>query len=409
MNQVDKIKVALDIEGQKYDVGTLAKDGRQIYFKYVDTFLGTNLSLSPIRLSFSNQIQKVNTDVFEGIFGVFWDSLPDGWGRLLQDKYIQSLGINLNKIGALERLSMVGDHGPGALTYRPVMDESGQKNNTIGKLWDVYASVLKIYETHDDGDLWSIYKLGGSSGGARPKINCKYSENRDVLYFDNASYHEDTTDWIIKFPSSSDLKDIAHIEYAYFLMARECGLTISDSRLFYAKVDTWFFGTKRFDRTERGKNHFVSAAGIMHDNYRLSNLDYGHLMDCTFRLEKNHSSLEKVFRLACFNVLMHNKDDHSKNFGFLMDGLGHWEFSPCYDLTFSKTTHGYQSTSVLGISKNITEYDLKKLGKEFGIDNASMIIEQVKDVRAHWRQYAKDSNVRASSTKMIENIFTTKQ
>ena len=157
MNQVGKIKVALDIEGQKYDVGTLAKDGRQIYFKYVDTFLGTNLSLSPIRLSFSNQIQKVNTDVFEGIFGVFWDSLPDGWGRLLQDKYIQSLGINLNKIGALERLSMVGDHGPGALTYRPVMDESGQKNSTIGKLWDVYASVLKIYETHDDGDLWSIY------------------------------------------------------------------------------------------------------------------------------------------------------------------------------------------------------------------------------------------------------------
>ena len=147
---------------------------------------------------------------------------------------------------------------------------------------------------------------------------------------------------------------------------------------------------------------------MLQDNYRMSTLDYGHLLDCTFKLERSQLAIDNVFRLACFNVLMHNKDDHSKNFGFLMDGAGVWKFAPCYDLTFSATTHGYRSTSVMGESKNVSEEVLEKLGKEFGIQYPRRIIEQVKETRSQWKTYAKNVGVSLASTTMIDKIFNTK-
>ena len=144
------------------------------------------------------------------------------------------------------------------------------------------------------------------------------------------------------------------------------------------------FGTKRFDRTGNSRVQVHSAAAMLQDNYRLSSLDYGHLMDCAFRIEKNILAAEKILRLAAFNVLSHNRDDHSKNVSFLMNEHAQWTFAPAYDLTFSQSSHGHHSMSLAGESKN----HLRQLAKTFVIKNAAEIIDQVETAIGLWPTFA---------------------
>ncbi len=161
--------------------------------------------------------------------------------------------------------------------------------------------------------------------------------------------------WMIKFPSSFDRLDISTIEFAYYKMALDSGIKMSKSELFTGVSGKTYFGTRRFDRHVNDRLHLHSAAGMMHDNFRLSNLDYGNLMECAFRLERDVNAYEKILRLAAFNVFANNRDGHSKNFSFLMDSNGNWKVAPAYDLTFSSSGHGMHSTMVAGESANPTK------------------------------------------------------
>lgn len=125
-------------------------------------------------------------------------------------------------------------------------------------------------------------------------------------------------------------------------MALKAAIEMSDCQLFHSKSGQNYFGTRRFDRTETGRLHAHTASGLMHDNFRMSTMDYGHLMDCAFRLEMYVNAYEKVLRFAAFNVFAYNRDDHSKNFSFLMNGKGNWKMVPAYDLTFSTSAYGIQ-------------------------------------------------------------------
>jgi serine/threonine-protein kinase HipA len=154
-------------------------------------------------------------------------------------------------------------------------------------------------------------------------------------------------------------------------MALDAGIEMSESKLFKGKSGQAYFGTKRFDRIANKWLHLHSAAGIMHDNFRLSNLDYGNLMDCAFKLEKDVRAYEKILRLAAFNVFAHNRDDHSKNFAFLMDVHGNWKVAPAYDLTFSSSGHGMHSTMVANESANPTKKHLMELADYFKVKNAT--------------------------------------
>ncbi len=214
--------------------------------------------------------------------------------------------------------------------------------------------------------------------------------------------------WLIKFPSSFDRPDIANIEYAYYLMALDAGIEMSESKLFKGQSGQVYFGTKRFDRIENRRIHMHSAAGIMHDNFRLSNIDYGHLMDCAFTLEKNVIAYEKILRIAAFNVFAHNRDDHSKNFAFLMDSNGGWKVAPAYDLTYSSSSHGFHSTTVAGESKNPSKKHLMELGNYFKIRNASKIIGEVQEVVNNWKMYSDQSDVSEESKRRIEKAMLKK-
>jgi hypothetical protein len=176
-------------------------------------------------------------------------------------------------------------------------------------------------------------------------------------------------------------------------MAVTAGIEMSECKLFEGKSGRVYFGTKRFDRIGNKRLHMHTASGIMHDNFRMSAMDYGHLLDCAFRLEKHVQAYEKIFRLAAFNVYAYNRDDHSKNFSFLMNAKGEWRFAPAYDLTFSYSGYGFHSTMVAGESKNPGRKELMKLATLFGIKNAKTIIEQVQEAISNWDRITKESGV----------------
>lgn len=402
--RVKRVTILLDFTGKPLEIGELAASGKEIFFKYYDSFLRAGINISPIKLPFTNEIQKADRNLFDGLFGVFFDSLPDSWGRLLLDRKLIAMGFEPSLIGPLERLSFVGDNGQGALVFQPA-----KKIFSIDKhvfdLDEISSESQRLIAGADSEILDELYALGGSSGGARPKINVWVNEASKHIATESQTADEQHDPWIIKFPTSVDRPDIAHIEYAYMLMAKAAGIETANCMLFQGKSGQFYFGTKRFDRNKGGKLHMHSASGLLHDDHRYSQMDYGHLMDCAFQLEKSISAYEKVLRLAAFNVFSHNRDDHSKNFSFLMDKNGNWKLSPAYDLTFSTSSLGHHSTMVAGESLNPGTKNLMELASEFSVNNAKYIIDEVKSTVDRWKFFADEAGVNHTSKRTIDKTI----
>jgi len=401
MAGINKIFVSLHIDGQKFDVGELILSEQNIYFRYNSDFLQTGLNLSPIKLPFNGEITATDKEPFNGIFGVFNDSLPDGWGRLLLERTLISKGINIAQITPLDRLAYVGTNGMGALTYQPEIETQSDISPMLD-LDSIANETNHILQGISSDIIEELFVLGGSSGGARPKIFIGYNPKTSELVHGMNNLPEGFQDWIIKFPSSSDNLEIAKIEYAYHKMAVNAGIEMSECKLFEGKSGQVYFGTKRFDRIANNRLHVHTASGLMHDNFRASTMDYGHLMDCAFRLEKHVKAYEKVLRLAAFNVFAHNRDDHSKNFSFLMDVKGKWTFAPAYDLTFSYSSYGFHSTMIAGESENPGKKHLMKLAHHFGLKNGEMVIQDVQSAIKEWVSIAKECGVNKDNIKEIK-------
>jgi len=398
---IDKLVVSISLKGQEVDLGELVLDNKNIYFKYYTNFIDLGLEVSPFKLPLSEQIFIVEADIFNGLFGLFNDSLPDGWGRLLLDRALTQKGISISEIGPLDRLSYVGSLGMGALIYRPEFESDTKIDPNIA-IDVIAANMNSVLEGSGSDVIEDLYELGGSSGGARPKIFINYNSETDHLVHGVANIDNGYEPWIIKFPATYDRMDIANIEYAYYKMAIDAGIEMSPSKLFTGNSGKQHFGTKRFDRDGNKKLHMHSASGLMHDNFRESTMDYGHLMDCAFKLENHVKAYEKVFRLAAFNVYAHNRDDHSKNFSFLMDFKGSWKFAPAYDLTFSTSSHGWHSTMVAGESHAPGREHLMELAETFSINKAKIIIAEVQSVLKDWKFYAEQSKVTKDTSELIE-------
>lgn len=402
---MEKLEVYLHFTDTPIAVGQMVSDNGTIYFKYDDTFIKRGLEISPFKLKLSDTILTPETHIFEGLFGVFNDSLPDGWGRLLLDRMLLSKGISLNQITPLDRLAYVGSGGMGALTYKPNLN-SEVLSDTLMKLDEIYQEMNKVLEGAPSEIIVELFHLGGSSGGARPKIFVGYNKETNHLIHGKAELPEGYEHWIIKFPSSTDLPDIAQIEFAYYKMALAASIEMSESRLFEGPSGKKYFGIKRFDRIHNDRLHLHSASGLLNDNFRYSNLDYGNIMDCAFRLENHVAAYSKVLRLAAFNVYSHNRDDHSKNISFLMNSKGEWKLAPAYDLTFSNSSHGLHSTMIAGESRAPGQQHLLELASTFGVKNPETIIDEVKKAITDWEIYAMDSGVSRNSQKLIAKALT---
>lgn len=371
MRNVDR----LDVFYHQRKIGTLAlMDRHLVAFEYADSWLAEGFSINPLSLPLQKKVFTPKIEPFDGLFGAFADSLPDGWGRLLVDRFMLKKGLNPFEIGNLSRLAIVGTSGMGALEYRPSID---MDTFDTSMHLDEIANEAKTFLEEDYTDkLDELFHMGGSSGGARPKV---------IMNIDGE-------EWIIKFPSSYDKSDIGEQEYRYSLCAKACGIQMTETKLFPSRECSGYFGTQRFDRYQSDidnirKRHMVSVSGLLETSHRIPNLDYDILMKLTLHLTKDFSQIDSLYRLMCFNVFAHNRDDHSKNFTYIYDEIAHrWELSPAYDLTYSSSLNGEHATTVHGNGSNPGMNELLAVGEEIGMNKSTMknIAEQVRECVDEW-------------------------
>jgi serine/threonine-protein kinase HipA len=354
MNDIPVVEVVMN--GAKVGRIALTADGL-CAFEYDAEWLASGVSISPYFLPLRREVFVAKRTPFRGNFGVFDDSLPDGWGSLVLDRYLRWQGEDPARLSALQRLALVGSTGRGALEYHP--DRSAVSAEAAVDLDKLAAEAEKILTTESSGaGLDELYQYAGSSGGARPKVFVKI----------------DGREWLVKFRASTDRPDAGEIEYRYSLLAKKCGIKMAETRLFEGK----YFGVERFDRTPNGKIHTVSAAGLLNANYREPSLDYSGLLKLCLNLTRNMEQVYALFRQMVFNVLIKNRDDHAKNFSFQLIG-DEWRLSPAYDLLPSDGFNGYHTTTVNG-SGEPSEKDMLAVADEVGLSRqrAMDIIEQVK-------------------------------
>ncbi|WNW01203.1 type II toxin-antitoxin system HipA family toxin [Tenacibaculum sp. HL-MS23] len=400
-----KLDVYIQFSKEEELIGQLVLDGRDILFKYSDTYLETGTNLSPNQLTFDDIPQTTKEKPFNGLFGVFADSLPDAWGYLLIKKRLSTDRIAIESLNMLDHLTFAGKNSMGALQYRPsVALEHEAIEINLDKLNNNISEVLSGESSTVIDDMFG---RGGSPGGARPKIYAGYNPKTDSLISGVANLPEEYEHWIIKFAADVDSKDIANIELAYYKMALASGIEMSECRVFNSDTGNSYFGTKRFDRVGNDKLHMLSAAGLFHDDYEHSTLDYGNLIYQAKKLTNNAQVAEQMFRRAVFNILVHNRDDHSKNFAFLMNPEGEWSLAPAYDLTFSSSSQGYHSTSCARNYVDPGKKELLELASALSIKKAKTIIDEIKEITNQWKRYATMYGVSEVSTKTIETSLKT--
>jgi len=380
-------------------VGRLAYRDRIAYLQYDESFLTMGLELSPVHHSTSAGVQRpYKADVFEGLHGVFNDSLPDGWGRLLLDRRARQLGIEPATLTPLDRLACVGSNAIGALTYAPASDVWEQRSDTLDL--DKLAADAKLVLEGDIGDVISeLGQAGGSPGGARPKALVAVNDNGNAVYGTD-DIPDGYTHYLVKFAGHDDPEDIAAIEMAYAMMAKDAGVAMPETRLLEGGSGRFHFAARRFDREGTRRVHVHSASGLLYTDIRIPALDYEDLIKLTRELTHDQRECNAMFTLAVFNVLAHNRDDHARQFSFIMQRDGTWYMAPAYDLTWSSGPGGEHSSSVLGHGKDITRAQLMALGRKADINDQDIeqIIERAESAIGNWKTYAAELDVSNSST-----------
>ncbi len=361
----------LDVYYHGRHVGVLAQtpDSR-IAFQYSSEWLHDGFSISPFSLPLKNDVfvpKDSSREIFRGLFGVFADSLPDAWGELLLDRHLASMGINSGDISVLERLAYAGASGMGALEYRPSR-HSDFDMDPLGLNYDEIADECsKILSSRTSEQLDKLYNLAGSSGGTRPKILLR----------------EDGREWIVKFPAKGDPLSCGKREYDYSLCAGRCGINMTETQLIKSDICEGYFKTERFDRIGNEKIFTITFAGLLEVDFRAPSCDYSTYMKLIRVLTKDNTyDLEQMYRIMCFNFIMHNRDDHTKNFSFTYTDDDSWRLAPAYDLTYSDTYFGEHTTSVNGKGKDISDEDLIKVGTEGGLSVARCqeLLDMVREI-----------------------------
>lgn len=322
---MNEVKV-IDVFMSNIKVGRIAMTSDSLCaFEYDSSYLSSNgSSISPFNLPARQEVFIAKRQPFSGGFGVFDDSLPDGWGNLILDRYLKSKGINPNKLNIIQRLSLIGNSGRGALEYFPNFSEA--TTNEIINFDKLAKESQKILTSGHEGDsLHTLYKHGVSSGGARPKVFVKI----------------DDREWLVKFKATMDPSNIGEIEYKYSLIAQKCGIKMPETKLFEGK----YFGVERFDRTPTGRIHTISAAGLLSADYRIPSLDYVDLLKVCHLLTRNIEEVYSLYRQMVFNIIIDNRADHAKNFSFQLIG-DEWKLSPAYDILPSKGFNGFHTTTI---------------------------------------------------------------
>ena len=379
------------------------KDGK-IFFRYDKTFLKEGYSISPLKLPFENRVFSNNEyyHYFQGLMGVFNDSLPDKFGNKIIEQYYKSKDLDINSMSVLQKLIYVGNRSIGALEYEP--SESDIQTNEAIHLKELVNSARSVLKGQNI--LPQILEASASVGGARTKaLIAIHKETREMISGDILD--ENWDNYIIKFDTiETTANDYTKIEYIYMKLAELAGLDVSEVSLI-DQDNYMHLLVKRFDRVNQEKIHLHSLCGITQVDFNIPKLfSYEKFLTITEFLTKDYSMIEEAFRRMVFNIIWRNQDDHLKNFSFLMDKNGIWRLSPAYDLTYA-FGGGYTKEHQMTInnkSKDINYNDILAVAKQFNNKKAKEIIEKIEDTfHENFEKMAKELDVDKNKIELIKS------
>lgn len=415
------------------NVGSIVwNDEREVAaFQYNPKFLSSKLDISPIMMPLKKSsedriyqfLQNRNT-CFCGLPGLIADSLPDKFGTQIIDEWFAAHGLPNEQITPLDRLCYVGKRGMGALEFEPCKKFADLEATSVLHVEELTKLADSIFGNRnsfqekliqENKDIIDILKVGTSAGGAKPKAIIAYNEFTGEVRSGQVKAPKGFTYWLLKFDGttfsehdkiSNNPKGIGNIEYAYYCMAKDCGIIMMESRLL-AEKDYCHFMTKRFDRLDNGdKLHVQTLAGIAHYDRDVRH-SYEEAFGIMRTMKLDYPQMEEFYRRMVFNVVARNHDDHTKNHSFLMDNHGKWSLAPAYDLCYSYSPSGRWTNkhqmSLNGKQDNFTFQDLVQTGNKVGINKPSEIVEKTVEVVSKWNEYAKDNGVKEIHAKQIES------
>lgn len=390
---------------------SLDEESRTASFEYNPSFIRSSIELSPIVMPLRNGIYRfpdLPYETYYGLPGLLSDSLPDKFGNALIDVWLSRQGRLPESFNAVERLCYTGKRGMGALEYYPLTEsESIDEELNVSELVKLASMILekrsKLQTVLEERALSRIISVGTSAGGARAKAVIAWNPQTNEVRSGQTESPEGFEPWIIKFSGVSgnrdkedeDREDFGIIEYAYYLMAKEAGINMTDSRILEDGKNSHFM-TKRFDRTDRGdKIHMQSLCAIAHMDFnQAGRYSYEQAFSVLNYIGAHHQDSVELFRRMVFNVLTYNCDDHTKNISFLMDRSGQWRLSPAYDVSFAYNPNGFWTSShqmtVNGKRKNITSYDFEECARMGNLSSREIrnTIAEVKSAVSRWKDFA---------------------
>lgn len=356
MKQVNKLSVLY--RDQKVGELMMTPDNHLCAFQYDKNWLVSGFSISPIELPLKPDLFIAKPEPFWGNFGIFEDSLPDGYGRYLLNRLLRNQGIDDSTLTPVQRLSIVGSSGMGALSYAPESFVGQEK--ALPELDYLQQLALDILSEKTDTGADILYFNSGNSGGCRPK--CLYRDG------DGA--------WLVKFRHTYDPKDIGAMEFRYNEVARISGIQVPDFKLLQGK----YFASKRFDIENNERLHIATAGALLNESIYNPKLDYKTLLHLTGFLTQDPVQVDEMFRRMVFNILSDNKDDHAKNFSFICRS-GIWSLSPAYDLTLSREGYNGEHATSVNNNGNPTIEDMLIVGESIRISRkkGKEIIDSITD------------------------------
>lgn len=340
-----RVEVHLELGRTRRVVGRLLDARQRIHFEYDPRFLGSGLELSPLKLPLRPGVFSSGPPELHGLYGLFDDSLPDGWGLMLMHRRMRERGIDPARVSVLAWLQYLGERGMGALTYHP--PEGPPADPLAVDLAVLAAEAVAVYEGRAKHVLPALELAGGSPGGDRPKVAVAFGP-RDLAVSGATTVPRGYEHWLVKFSAKRDPSDAGALEEAYAGMARNAGIDMPATRLIALGRSRRCFAVKRFDRVGNARVHVHTLGGLLHATHRAPSLDYKDFLAATFAITRSQPQVLEAFRRAAFNVLACNRDDHTRNFAYLMDERGAWRLAPAYDLTLSEGIGGHHTTSLLG-------------------------------------------------------------
>jgi serine/threonine-protein kinase HipA len=393
------------------------------YFQYDSKFIQKDWDLSPVKMpviqgtliySFPELRRRRDEaeDTFKGLPGLLSDALPDRYGNRLINTWLAQQGRPENSMNPVEKLCFIGTRGIGALEFEPAQIKSGTRSFSLelDSLVEVAKKMLNEREAFltnlskdEEKAMLEILKTGTSAGGVRPKAVIAYNQKTKEVRSGQGNVPEGFEHWLLKLDGVSgeqfqESSGWGRVEYAYYLMSKDCEIEISESQLLEENGRAHFM-TKRFDREGNIKNHIQSLCGLQHYDF---NDMYGYSYEQVFQtmrlLRLTYPEAEQMFRRMVFNVLATNYDDHTKNFSFILKKNERWRLAPAYDMCFSFNPANHwvsqQTLSINGKRLKITKNDLMTIAGDNNIKKGGRIIEDINSIVKKWKNYAEQAGVR---------------